>query len=68
MKRYGDNVTPEDLLAERSEERQQDRVTVMFGGCGYGAGMFNKPPVKKHLHLDFKSLFGLMRKKSEEKR
>ena len=67
MKRYGDNVTPEDLLAERSEGRQPDRVTVMFGGCGYGAGTFNKPPVKKSLHIDFKSLLRLIRKKSEEK-
>jgi hypothetical protein len=62
MRRYGDNVSKEE---PEEEGKQNQGVQVMYGGCGYGAGTFVKPPkAKKRFNLLRR--LGLKRDKAQE--
>jgi hypothetical protein len=66
MRRYGDNVSQEDLL-EKPAQGNPAATQVMFGGCGYGAGTFKKPPqTDKRPRFDLLALLGFKRSKSKE--
>ena len=47
MRRYGDNVTPEEEETPGAGELR--RPQVIYGGCGWGAGSFsqNRRPARK---------------------
>ncbi len=65
MRRYGDNVSPDE--EEAPLETKFEASKVFFGGCGYGAGPFQKremPPSKPR--RTFWSLFKPRRKDPAE--
>ena len=63
MRRYGDNVSKEDLL-EKPAGGNPGTARVMFGGCGYGAGNFKKPPqAPRRPRFDLLAWLGLKRGK-----
>jgi hypothetical protein len=67
MQRYGDNVSKDDLLAERPASGNPDAARVMFGGCGYGAGTFKKPPQSpRRSRFDLLARLGFKRPKAKE--
>ena len=43
MKRYGDNVSNEDLLAQGAGDGQGQVIGMLRGGCGATYGTFPKP-------------------------
>jgi hypothetical protein len=68
MRRYGDNVSKDDLLAEKLANGNPDSARVMFGGCGFGAGTFKRPPqTRKRPRFDLLALLGFKRVDAKEK-
>jgi hypothetical protein len=67
MRRPGDNVSNEDLLEKDPRRQKENPITVMFGGCGYGAGSFNQSISKKQPRFDLLSFLGFRRKKPQKK-
>jgi len=68
MRRYGDNITPDDNSEEKPNNEREQYSTVFFGGCGARFGAFH-PRVevrKKRASFDLLSFLGLKRKKTEE--
>ena len=67
MRRYGDNVSKDDLLAEKPAKGNPDTARVMYGGCGYGAGTFKRPPqASKRPRFNLLALLGIKRDKTRE--
>ncbi len=67
MRRYGDNVTSEDKLAEKPGEGINDTGRVFYGGCAAGYGAFNQRRQQKVKRpaLDLWALLGIRRKKTK---
>ena len=63
MRRYGDNVSKDETEAQ--EDGKGQGVQVMYGGCGYGAGTFTRPPKKKK-RFDLLRLLGLKNYKNNK--
>jgi hypothetical protein len=68
MRRYGDNITPDDAPEEQPNNKRDQFATVFFGGCGARFGAFH-PRMdvhKKRTRFNLLSFLGLKRKKAEE--
>ena len=66
MRRQGDNVSNEDLLEKEPLKQKGDPITVMFGGCAYGAGSFTQSVFREKPGFDLLSFLGLRRKKTDK--
>lgn len=73
MRRYGDNVTDEDIFDEQPGNGGKHYTRVFLGGCAATYGSFpgpaNTPKTsrsqKKHLLAGLLSLFGVKEKKAQ---
>jgi hypothetical protein len=68
MRRYGDNITPDDAPEEQPNNKRDQFATVFFGGCGARFGAFH-PRVevpKKRPPLHLLSFLRLKRKQAKE--
>ncbi len=70
MRRYGDNVTPDDELEEETREELTPRV--LYGGCGVRLGSLPAPVQRPHAnqksHRSIWSLFDIFIKKTKEEK
>ena len=67
MRRYGDNVTPDEALEDKPGEGIIDNGRVFYGGCAAGYGAFKRPSQEKARRPvpGFWALLGLRRKKTK---
>ncbi len=67
MRRFGDNVSPEEPVDEPGMDHF-DYTRVLYGGCAFGAGPFRRPERKpRRSLLDLLSIFGFWRKGKENR-
>jgi hypothetical protein len=74
MKRYGDNVTCQDVFEAGSGNGQGENARLLFGGCGATYGSFPAPvklpktveTPKKYWFADLLPFLGFRRKKVSE--
>jgi hypothetical protein len=62
MRRYGDNASKDE--PEEQQPPNKADVQVMYGGCGYGAGSFTRPPRRKK-RFDLLVFLGLRKPKAK---
>jgi hypothetical protein len=67
MRRYGDNVTPDEAFEEKSANEKFEYSRVFYGGCGFGAGPFDRArKTQSRVPFDIFSLLGSLRKKARK--
>ena len=58
MRRYGDNISAEDVSDEQSLNEMDQFTRVLYGGCAVGYGSFPRPEHKRKKSNNKKSSQG----------
>lgn len=72
MRRYGDNVTNEDIFEDRPDDGENQQTRVFLGGCAATFGSFPGPvkvpkmSQKKDRLAGLLSFLGVKQKRSQE--